>query len=85
MDLVARDGSELVIVEVRTRSSERFGGSAASIDSRKRQRIIRATQLLLQRYNELAKMRVRFDVVLVRDIQTAEPRVEWIKAAFGAC
>src|SRR5690242_16542648 len=36
LDLVARDGAELVIVEVRTRSSSKFGGAAASIDSRKR-------------------------------------------------
>src|SRR5690242_10755501 len=54
LDLVARDGNELVIAEVRTRSSERFGGAAASIDSYKRQRIVRATQLLLQRHKELA-------------------------------
>jgi len=75
----------LVIVEVRTRSSERFGGAAASIDSWKRQRIVHATQLLLQRYKELARMRVRFDVVLVHDLRMPEPRVEWIRAAFGAC
>jgi len=85
LDLVARHGSELVIVEVRTRSSERFGGAAASIDSWKRQRIVYATQLLLQRYKELARMRVRFDVVLVHDLRMPEPRVEWIRAAFGAC
>lgn len=85
LDLVARHGSELVIVEVRTRSSERFGGAAASIDSWKKQRIVHATQLLLQRYKELARMRVRFDVVLVHDLRMPEPRVEWIRAAFGAC
>jgi putative endonuclease len=85
LDVVARDGDELVIVEVRTRSSDRFGGAAASIDSRKRQKIVYATQLLLQRHKDLARMRVRFDVVLVHDLDAAAPRVEWIKAAFDVC
>jgi len=84
LDLVARDGSELVIVEVRTRSSGRFGGAAASIDSKKRQRVVRATQLLLQRYKELVGMRIRFDVVVIHGARSATPRVEWLRAAFLA-
>ena len=84
LDLVARHASELVIVEVRTRSSERFGGAAASIDSRKRQRVVRATQLLLQRHKELAGMRLRFDVAIVYNVHSTAPRVEWLRAAFLA-
>jgi putative endonuclease len=84
LDLVARHGSELVIVEVRTRSSERFGGAAASIGAYKRQRIVRAAQLLLQRYKELTRLRVRFDVVIVYDACSTQARVEWLRAAFLA-
>ncbi|MEJ1960386.1 MAG: YraN family protein [Gammaproteobacteria bacterium] len=36
LDLVARDGDVLIVVEVRTRSTETFGGAAASIDGWKR-------------------------------------------------
>src|SRR5262245_29915234 len=36
IDLVARDSDVLLIVEVRTRSSEQYGGAAASISARKR-------------------------------------------------
>src|SRR5437899_12551223 len=39
LDIVARDGSTLVIVEVRLRSSDRFGGAAASVDPRKQAKI----------------------------------------------
>ena len=84
LDLVARHGEELVIVEVRTRSSERFGGAAASIGSYKKQRVVRATQLLLQRHKELTGLRVRFDVVIVYDARSAKPSVEWLRAAFLA-
>ena len=44
LDLVVRTGAELVFVEVRRRSSARFGGAAASVSVAKRQRLIRAAQ-----------------------------------------
>lgn len=77
LDVVARDGDVLVIGEVRTRSSEQFGGAAASVDGWKQHKIIRAATQLLQQRPELAKMKVRFDVLVVRGQD-----VEWIKHAF---
>ena len=77
LDIVARDGDVLVIGEVRTRSSDEFGGAAASVDGWKQHKIIRAATQLLQAKPELAKMRVRFDVLVVRGKD-----VEWIKHAF---
>jgi putative endonuclease len=84
IDLVARDGPVLVIVEVRTRSSERYGGAAASVDWSKRTRIVRAAHLLLNRQAEYAQMRVRFDVIVVFNAFAENPRVQWIKHAFAA-
>jgi putative endonuclease len=77
LDIVARDGDVLVIGEVRTRSSDEFGGAAASVDGWKQHKIIRAATQLLQAKPELAKLRVRFDVLVVRGNE-----VEWIKHAF---
>ncbi len=82
IDLVARDGDILVIVEVRTRGSEKYGGGAASIDWRKRTRIVRAAHLLLRRYTEFARRRVRFDVIVVFNALAEEPQVLWLKHAF---
>ena len=83
IDLVARDRKDLVIVEVRARSSTAYGGAIASIDSRKKQRIVRAASLLLQRHRELSRMRVRFDVVLI-SYANGTPAVQWIRQAFEA-
>ncbi len=83
LDIVARDGDVLVIVEVRTRASDRYGGAAASVDARKQQRLIRATSLLLQQRKDLARLRVRFDVVAVLEMDREKPRVEWIRHAFS--
>jgi putative endonuclease len=85
LDLVALDGDVLVIGEVRTRSSEAFGGAAASVDGWKRHKIIRAATQLLQQRPDLARLRARFDVLVVHGVTDARPRVEWIKHAFEAC
>jgi putative endonuclease len=82
LDIVARDGEVLVIAEVRTRSSDRYGGAAASVDARKQQRIIRAASQLLQQRRDLARLRVRFDVITVSEMDREPPRVEWLQHAF---
>ena len=82
LDIVARDRDVLVIAEVRTRSSDRYGGAAASVDSRKQQRLIRTASQLLQQRKDLAQLRVRFDVVVVSEMEAGCGRVEWIRHAF---
>ena len=85
LDIVAQFGeSELAIVEVRTRSSNAYGGAAASVDAGKRQRLVRAASRLLQQRKDLARLRARFDVIVVSDPCGDAPRIEWIKHAFSA-
>lgn len=85
IDLVARDGPVLVIVEVRTRSTQKYGGAAASVDWRKRTRIVRAAKQLLIKHAEYTQMRIRFDVILVSNALEQNPQVQWIKHAFAEC
>ena len=82
LDLIARERGVLVIAEVRTRASAAFGGAAASVDRRKQQRIVRAALQLLQQRPDLARLPVRFDVLVVGGLADAEPRIEWIRHAF---
>lgn len=78
VDLIARDGDTVVFVEVKTRSSNRFGPAESAVDRRKRGRIVRAALAWLGRSGLDAP--VRFDVVAlqggemrhVRDAFTAE-------------
>jgi len=83
LDLVARDGPLLRVVEVRMRSGDDFGGGAASVDRAKQRRIVRTTLLLLQRHRELARLPVRFDVAVVTPTRPAW-RIDWIRHAFDA-
>jgi putative endonuclease len=76
IDLVARHGETLVFVEVRLRrASERFGGAAASIDARKRSRIICAARHFLTQVRPVPPC--RFDVVTLDDSGPT-----WLRAAF---
>lgn len=76
IDLVARDGSTLVFVEVRLRrASERFGGAAGSVDSRKRARIVTAARQFLARLGR--EPACRFDVVT---LDGGAP--QWLRGAF---
>ncbi len=77
IDLVARDRGTLVFVEVRLRSSARFGGAAASITPAKRRRVELAARLFLSRLDPLPPC--RFDVVALEG-----GRAQWLKGAFEA-
>ena len=84
LDIVARSRGVLVVAEVRTRANAAYGGAAASVTRGKQRRITRAAAQLLQQRPELARLPVRFDVVVVTDPLGAAPAVEWIQQAFAA-
>ena len=79
LDIVACSGGTLVVVEVRLRSRTDFGGAAASITPAKCRRIVRATRHLLACSPHLARMPVRFDVLVVHPDNKP---TEWLRGAF---
>lgn len=72
LDLIMRDGHSLVFVEVRQRSSARFGGALASITPAKQRRMVHAAQTFLQRQPGLPAC--RFDAVAIEGSQ-----IDWLK------
>ena len=76
IDLIFRDGKVLVFVEVRQRSRSDFGGAAASITARKRQRLILAARHYLLKHPDTD---CRFDCVLIDG-----NKLEWLRNAFSA-
>ncbi len=84
LDLVMRergaDGVDTVVfVEVRYRRDDGYGGGAASVDRRKRRKLVLAAQLFLGRHPALAQAPCRFDVV---EAGGEPPVLNWIKDAF---
>lgn len=79
IDLICRDGSTLVFVEVRLRSRSDFGGAGASITPSKQRRIILAARHYLAGKPECD---CRFDCILLDRLD--ENHLEWIRHAFSA-
>ena len=63
IDLVARRGRLLAVIEVKSRSA--LAAAAASLSPRQRRRIARAAEALLAARPDLAGLDVRFDLMLV--------------------
>lgn len=71
LDLVARQGELLVVVEVKTRSNEEFGAPERNVDQRKRRALRRAAAWYAQ-WNGIPWENVRFDLISV----VLKPKVE---------
>jgi putative endonuclease len=84
IDVVARDGPVIVIVEVRTRGAGAWTTAFGSIDSQKRVRIRRAGERLWNRRykHDQSVERMRFDAASVTFMPDGTPNVEYVRAAF---
>ena len=69
IDLIARDGPTLVFVEVRLRSSTRFGGAVESITAAKRSRLIQAAREYVARTG--GEPTCRFDAILMQRVDAS--------------
>ena len=63
LDIVARDGGEIVFVEVKTRRNTNFGHPDDAIDDRKIRRIVSAAGAYVRYYS--IDLPIRYDVVSV--------------------
>jgi putative transposase len=80
IDLIARQGKTVVVVEVKTRRSASFGAPQDAVHSGKQARLRRLAECYLKA-KRLSGTPVRFDVVAIT-LAGDEPRVEIIQNAF---
>lgn len=81
LDVVAADAGRLVVCEVKTRSSTRFGEPAEAVTGRKANRIRRLANLWLAAH-QVRWCEVRFDVCAVLIEHGGPPTVHYYEAAF---
>jgi putative endonuclease len=82
VDIIARDRGALVFVEVKCRSSDRYGAPSEAVDARKQRQLSRiALEYLHAR--QLVDTPARFDVISVRlHPDNQQPTIEHIQNAF---
>ncbi len=76
IDLIMLDQTMLVVIEVRVRKNNLYGGALESITAKKQAKIIRTTEFYL--IEKKINKPLRFDVVAI----TGNTDVNWIKNAF---
>ena len=81
VDLILREGDDVVFCEVKTRRGTAFGSPAEAIGHRKVARLRRMAPYWLQ-VTGVHPREVRFDVVEVWPQRRGAPRVEHTRAAF---
>ena len=77
IDLIVRRGRELHFVEVKEKTGSGFGDPLEMVTAEKQRRVRNAAAVWLAAHPELAQLRIRFDVVAVR-----ERRIERVEDAF---
>lgn len=77
IDLLAEDGKTIVIVEVKSKSSDQYGTGAEMITFKKRKKLLQLGRTLLQKY---PNKNIRIDVSSV-DYSGGEPIIHYIKNA----
>ncbi len=77
IDLIMRDDSTLVFVEVRYRNQRQYGGAIESVGRHKKARLIKAANYYLTEKKLHDEYACRFDVVAFESEQ-----LNWIPAAF---
>ena len=80
IDLIAQDGDTLVFVEVKTRTSQDFGGPAAAVNFRKQVQISKTAHNFLTELN--SDTDARFDVVSILMEKNKERQIDHITNAF---
>ena len=83
IDIVAREGKTLCFIEVRSTSSDRWGGPLASVTERKQHRLVQAARWYLKR-RPCPATEIRFDVVAIEWRRDGAPTVQLVRGAFDA-
>jgi putative endonuclease len=84
IDIVARDGDELVFIEVKTRRSERAGTAEEAVSVAKQRRIVRLAREYVASNDDDPRRGIRFDVVAIRVIGEDRALLRHYRAAFEA-
>lgn len=81
IDIVAREGTTLLFIEVKTRSPSSWGRPLDAVDRDKQQLIERGAESWLKLLGH-RHLPWRFDVIEIRVAEQQPPHVHWVRDAF---
>lgn len=81
IDLIMQDKNTIIFIEVRSRKNNVFLNPIETIDYSKKNKIIKTSQIFMQKTPSSRHFDWRFDVITLTG-RGHERKIEWIKAAF---
>jgi len=83
IDLIMKEGDEIVFVEVRYRKNDLFGSAEESVNTCKQRKIIKSATFYLNQ-NRLWENDIRFDVITISpsSLTLSGDKIIWYKSAF---
>lgn len=78
LDIIAQSRQEIIFVEVKTRSSQKFGSPVEAVNHRKQEKLKQVAQAYLTAHR-LENCPIRFDVVAIEVFPQGESKIEWLK------
>jgi putative endonuclease len=84
IDLIMKTADTLVFVEVKFRSSSRYGQASEMVTASKQKKLINTAAYYLQKTPKFRNFPCRFDVVALKPDSTQEHQINWIPNAFSA-
>ena len=79
IDIIAKDGTDLVIVEVKTRQTDEYGNPDVAVTKQKQWRLISAANAYV--FQNRLDINTRFDIISII-FKDGEPVIEHIEDAF---
>jgi len=82
IDLVAAKDKLIVFIEVKTRSSDRYGSPADAVNQFKQQKLLKSCKIFIQNHPQYQEYQMRIDVVEIKaNLDRSEKSVNIIENA----
>lgn len=81
IDLIMKDSTDIIFVEVRFRSRKNYGSAVETITNSKIKKLVKSATYFLQKKNWLHKINSRFDIIAI-NASGQKHEIDWIKNAF---
>ncbi|WP_029321780.1 YraN family protein [Butyrivibrio sp. AE3004] len=83
IDIVAKDGRYLIFIEVKYRTTSRYGTAEAAVNYRKQKVICRVSDYYMKRFGIDVGTPVRYDVIAIWVDEMSAAHIRWHKNAFS--
>ena len=84
IDLIMKDKTTICFIEVKYRSTLKFGGAAAAISRSKQVKLIKTANFYIMQNQTISNSPFRFDTITLQGDSNNKPEINWIQNAFYA-